>query len=128
EAFLADGDGKPLAELYEAAVRRADDVADRLRGEAERVERLAQLRHEVESFRGDGERLAEAEQDVSRRREALTSQWAAHWSFLDGPPLTPAEMRDWLDRQGEVVRLAEQHRSAAAKAAELRKTVGDQRA
>ncbi|MBV9999506.1 MAG: AAA family ATPase [Verrucomicrobia bacterium] len=97
--------GKSLVEAYEHAVAEADAAADRLRREAGRAAQLAQLlalREETE------ERLLDASRDVELllyRKGVLTGQWETAWSPSAIQPAPPREMRAWLGRCAEVLRV-----------------------
>lgn len=86
-----------LADAFVVSIERADTVADRLRREADRVATKAQL----DSRRNTVEKRLE---EVQRQRELLEhrqaeqqSNWEARWSASGIIPLTPREMRAWLD-------------------------------
>lgn len=97
--------GKPLVDAYEQAVAEADAAADRLRREAGRAAQLAQLfalREETQ------ERLLDAQREVElllHRKGVLTGQWEAVWSPSAIQPAPPREMRGWLGRCAEVLRV-----------------------
>ena len=99
-----------LEAAYAEAVRAADLVSDRLRREAERVAALAGF-------------LAAAERGVARlgtfgqqlaaleTKAAETGQeWIFAWTVSGVTPATPAEMRQWLRRHAELLRLAAERR------------------
>jgi uncharacterized protein YhaN len=96
---------KPLVEAYEQAVAEADAAADRLRREAGRAAQLAQLlalREETE------ERLLDAEREVELllyRKGVLTGQWEAIWGPIAIQPAPPREMRGWLGRCADGLRV-----------------------
>lgn len=88
------GKGK-LIELYPRAVRDADEVADRLRGEAEYVAMLAQyledrkrLGTEVEDGQVSGRRLKES-------AAAIESEWRAVWKPVLATPPSIEDARAW---------------------------------
>jgi len=120
---LGRAGARAAAEPFAAALRDADDLADRLRREAERSGRLANLtaaRHELD----EQLRLLERERDgLSQRRQAHAEEWAELWKETRVTQRTPAEMRAWLvdrRRAGEVatelereVALADERRTRA---------------
>ncbi|WP_431854388.1 AAA family ATPase [Azospirillum sp.] len=103
-----------LAQAYEEAVIRADDLVDRREREAQRVARFATLTRQ----RQDAERaLAAAEArlvDLDARDAVANVAWAALWAASGLAPQTPAAMRVWLQRKDGVVRLADAARKAEA--------------
>ena len=91
--------GAGLADAYEQAVRKADDLADRLRREANRVATRATLQanrlaseQQLAAIAGQ---LAEA--DAACRR--IEEEWLDCWRPARVEPLPPREMRPWLQRQ-----------------------------
>lgn len=93
-----------LPAVYEASVLLADQTADRMYREADRVRRLAGLMAGLEAIRA---RLAQLEQTaqaaMGQRAETLT-RWRDLWSPSGVDPLRPKEMRAWLLRFEEVRR------------------------
>ena len=85
-----------LTEAYEQSVVRTDQVADRLRREADRVARKAKLLSDEETRRIQSQRLkeqiGEAETELGKIQEA----WEQIWKSLGISPLTPREMRTWV--------------------------------
>jgi uncharacterized protein YhaN len=96
---LDDAAAATSRDTFLATMARADTLADRLRREAERVEKRARL---------DAE-LMETEQSVAReqvrRDEAVAAEadvagrWRDLWTRLEIEPLPPREMRVWRTRQ-----------------------------
>jgi uncharacterized protein YhaN len=89
---------KDLPDAYEHAVLAADDVADRLRLDAQRVQERASLeiqiynRHELLS--GLEGKLSEQAAD----RDKLDIAWQAVWKGIAGKVGTTKEMKEWLQR------------------------------
>jgi uncharacterized protein YhaN len=91
-------DGADLPDAFERAVTDADEVADRLRREAQRVHEQATMQARREACAG---RLAETETslaDLTARHRALEQSWQQLWRALGIDPLPPREMADWLGR------------------------------
>ncbi len=110
-AFLAEfPPAEDLGQAYAQSVARADAVADRLRRESARVAEKAQLMAE----RGKAERrqAALAAELAARRclRQDRWDAWRGGWQTAGIEPLSPREMRAWLQR----------HAALADRAAEIR--------
>lgn len=107
DQFLADfRPAEDLAQAYALSVERADAVSDRLRRESARVAEKAQLMAER---RNTDERLAAvAAQAASRQqqREQCLAQWRSVWQAAGIEPLTPREMRAWLQRHAALAERA----------------------
>jgi uncharacterized protein YhaN len=107
----APDDATELAGGYRRRVEQADTLADRLRREAERVERRARLNAELI----EADRLIEDDRtrcDQARAVEAdLLARWRDLWREARVEPLPPREMRAWRTRQqalaADAVRLGE---------------------
>ena len=112
--------GEEAGEAYEALVRRADDLADRLRREADRVARKAGLVADRARHRDRLERLASRLAEAEASRAEASAAWQAAWAPAGIEPGAPRRMRAWLqDRQGLVERLRElQERERKADALE----------
>jgi uncharacterized protein YhaN len=129
------GSDAPLVAGLEQAVQAADDQADRLRREAERVSTLATQAAERERLSAqlaqlDAQRAALEE--LASRGEAA---WLGAWRAAGIEPASPLEMRAWLGRQrllaDLVLGLSDAQREAslarderAALAAELARALG----
>jgi uncharacterized protein YhaN len=99
-----------LAAAFGSSVKRADEVADRLRREADRVAAKAKLLTDRD-VRTKQQAQLETDLAAAEKRFAETLQeWIRLWEPVDIVPRTPREMRVW----------AQNHRSLTAKAAEIR--------
>lgn len=86
----------PLSEAYEKNVGLADEAADRLRREADRVAGRASLVARTEPLSAQLEKLAQRGMALSGERDQLERDWSATWQPTGLSPLTPREMRSWL--------------------------------
>ena len=84
-----------LVEAYEASVHLGDEVADRLRREADRVAIKARLVSEQEAGRTGVERLREEMAQREAQLEETAEAWLRLWTPTGIAPRTPREMRAW---------------------------------
>ncbi len=117
-----------LADVYEESVHRSDEVADRLRREASRVAELAQQEtnkaHCAERLSADaGECKA-----LNDKRESRNEDWRNQWAStgIDNP-LSPTEMRAWLERYSELKQVAEEASEARQAVKRLRTRIAANR-
>ena len=96
EASELDPD-RPLADSFERAIERSDDLVDRIRRESDRVATLAGLRRQREQKDQELAELERSEQGRQGRREQLDSEWCTAW---DGSGL---EVRDWAAMKDTLV-------------------------
>ncbi len=89
---------RPLPEAFETRVVDADDMADRLRREADRVQKQASLVAALADARRRTEGLDSELQECVGQRQRLDGEWMRLWETTGVTPLSPREMRAWLDR------------------------------
>jgi hypothetical protein len=99
-----------LSEAYRASVCDTDEIADRLRREADRVAVLARLLAEQADHAKRTQQLREALAEAGKRRAILSGEWVALWQPAGIAPRSPREMRAW----------AQEHKALAARALEIR--------
>ena len=121
-------DPPKLAEAFEAGLRSADDLADRLRREADHVAVQAQRRAAVRALQA---KIAVKSGELDRKRAARTAcleAWAEAWRPLAIDPGTPREMRDWvkIDRS-DLIQRAGRIRERRADVKRLSKRIEDLR-
>ncbi|MGD1076231.1 MAG: hypothetical protein ABR903_09195, partial [Thermodesulfovibrionales bacterium] len=104
EELRSFGGGKELPEIYEGAVISTDELSDRLRSEAERVHKYATLLAQAEKFDVQLQRSKEAEGEADQRLSQLEIVWRETWKGCNIHPLSPREMRCWLEKCQEIRR------------------------
>ncbi len=108
DAFLAKfSPGIDLASAYQQAVRAADDLADRLRRESERVATQAGLESDRSRVAKEIAGLEERADEAQRERQRAEQSWIECWQPLGIRPLPPREMRTWAQKQRALVQQAE---------------------
>ncbi len=127
-AFLERFDqGIELAEAYEITVRQADELADRLRREAERVANLAQLQARQAALETRAAALSTQSAEARDHQEQLERAWTECWQPSGIAPLPPREMRPWLSRRRALVEAAEAIRGAEQRVGQLRQRIEEHR-
>ncbi len=86
----------PLPAAYEGYVGQADNLADRLRREADRVAGAAALQAKAESLQGALAANDREIKGIELRAQELQAAWLAVWQPLGIGPLSPKEMSGWL--------------------------------
>ncbi len=89
----------PLAQGFEQSLQAADEQADRLRREAERVSLLASLAAEHEQLSAQQSSLSLQFEELEIARTEGLRAWQMAWRGAGIEPATPPEMRAWLQRQ-----------------------------
>ena len=111
----------PLSDALARAVKAADEHADRLRREAERVSTLAGLAAQRAQASAELALLEVRKRDVDEQQGALEKAWQAAFRAADIEPASPAEMRAWLARQRVLSELAERVQEARLELASVRR-------
>ena len=87
---------KPLPNAYEDSVAYADQIADQLRRESDRVAQIqtleAQLKGTVDTLR----EKKEEQRSLLENLSAFEERWRKVWEPLNIVPLSPQEMEEWL--------------------------------
>ncbi len=108
-----------LPSAYEQSVRHADDLADQLRLDSQRVADLAGLTTKRDQCRERLREQQDLQRDAARERNALAADWAAAWAPTRVLPLPPREMAAWLGKRDDLVGRIESVRDAQAQADRL---------
>lgn len=108
---------------YELLARRCDELADRLRREAERVQSKAAESAKREALGREAD-LKKGERDSAvAEREALNTEWSGLWAPSGAAVCDPIAMRNWLTEHERgcerLGRLREAERKEADLASEL---------
>lgn len=107
------------AAAFERSVADADRVADRLRGDAERVARAARIDEELAELARERAGLDLQLSDIAEQLTHAQGAWRELWAPLGIEPRTPREMRGWHARFSGIVDQARRWEEAAELAARL---------
>ncbi|HED13335.1 MAG TPA: chromosome segregation protein SMC [Gammaproteobacteria bacterium] len=117
EASVIDAE-RALPDAFEYRVIGADELADRLRREADRVHTKASLLAEQETVKQRAGEIAQQLDECAVEKKQIDTDWEALWSPCEIQPHTPREMRAWLDN-------LEKLRDRVAQLSTLRQQVSD---
>ena len=96
-----------VLEDYEHQVRNADAISDRLRYEADRVAQKAGLLSDQELHTNRLNQCCIKIETVNTQLENLVTAWKNLWKPLGFIPLSPKEMRSWLQCYNDLLNRAE---------------------
>jgi len=112
-----------LKDAYHRSVDEADQIADLLRTDADRVATKAKLQidrdQRLSRETGIEADIEQAEADLRH----IEDRWKATWEPLVLMPLSPVEMRDWLRQQQEISQVAKQIRAKQLEADHLQQRI-----
>ena len=109
-----------LADAYELSVQQADDMADRLRREADRVAKKATLLAESQMRKTQSMRLKEQLELAEAELAKINAAWVAEWKASGILPKSPREMRAWVQNQAVLAGRVADIREQKAKTGELK--------
>ena len=123
----ADGflEGEDLPSTYERRVSGADEVADRLRREADQVQRRAHLEARMEIQQATSAGIIERAQVDDDEQSQWDADWDAVWAPLRIDPGSPAEMKLWLVKAEKLRERIDKTREAENEAKRLAATCSD---
>ena len=104
---------------FEALMREADSIADRLRREAGRVSERARLVAELGHGRKGVAELEAAAAEEAAAVEVRRERWQAQWAPAGVVPLAPAAMQTWSTQRAQLLTLRGQIREDEGEAAAL---------
>jgi len=130
-AAVGQGDGLAgvdgLASAFEHSVEASDQIADRLRREADRVATHAQLLAQQADCEKRQALLADQRQSTAGRRETKLAEWTGLWQHVCAAPLLPREMRIWSRQHAELVQQSQALRRQQDRVKELEARIADRR-
>ena len=94
EEFVA---GLPLEEAYPNAVTAADDLADRLRTDAEAVAQLEEKRTQLALAEKALAEIQQPQDLAAEAKAALDAKWTETWEPCNLQPLSTREMMEWRE-------------------------------
>jgi uncharacterized protein YhaN len=86
----------PLPDAYEQSVTQADQTADRMYREADRVQKHAQLLAGIEAAEASLTALRGRREAAQASKDTLLVRWRELWAASGIEPLGPREMRAWI--------------------------------
>jgi len=97
-------ESEDLPGAFEKGMHEADDVSDQLRASAERVHQYASLLAEADKLDNLNNRLTAEGDQLAVQKDQFEQTWQASWQKCQIAPLTPREMRSWIDQCHEIIR------------------------
>lgn len=88
---------RALPDAFESRMITADELADRLRREADRVHTKASLLAAQESSNQRAGQVARQLEECNGEKKQIDADWEALWAPCGIQPRTPREMRAWLE-------------------------------
>lgn len=110
------------------AIAVCDDLADRLRREADRVAQRARNVQDQQAAQQKLELLQKQLDDLAARQSAVQTAWESEWSKCGISPRSPVEMLSWLQSHEQLVNLMPDLRAVSHRASQLKEEIASCRA
>jgi uncharacterized protein YhaN len=110
QAQIKSGSLVPLHESFEDQLRRADEIADLRYTHAKDVAIHDRLTKELELAVAEQKRIELDLSELASAETKLRKRWASEWRDLDSDPLSPAEMREWMQSRKAMLEQVDQRR------------------
>jgi uncharacterized protein YhaN len=106
EAIKRAGSSSTLAEVFADHLHKTDEIADVRFANASQVVIHDRLVKEIASSRADQQSIEKEREQTEEAERLQVERWNREWSELGTVPLSPAEMKEWLQqRQAILVQL-----------------------
>ena len=102
------GDSFPLGPNFATRLRLADEIADVRFANAKDVAIHDRLVKDIETARRDQKRLAEETGRLENDDRELRQKWVREWPALGFIPLSPGEMKEWMQARQTILDRLEQ--------------------
>jgi len=89
--------GAPLEEAFPQTIAKADDIADRLREQAEAVAQAEEKRFQIAQSEKQNREAERKISELQSKFKKCQSSWEAAWLPCEITPRTPAEMEEWRE-------------------------------
>jgi uncharacterized protein YhaN len=110
DAQKQSGSDSPLAESFSEYLRHADEISDQRFANAKDVAIHDRLVKEINSFRGEKQRVEQELTTLEAEDRELRQRWTEEWGPLGLALLSPAEMKEWMQSRQVILDRTEQSR------------------
>ncbi len=102
---LADDPHAPAADRFLLAIQHADDCADRLLRDSDRVAALERARTQQRNAEADASQIAKSRERLQTDQIEFDNAWRELWAAAGVRPQAPAQMLEWRQRYDELCEL-----------------------
>ncbi len=100
----------PLPQAFVEHLRRSDEIADLRFTHAKDVAIHDRLAKEIELAGAEQQSIEQELAELKTAENNLRKRWASEWKGLGSEPLSPAEMREWMQSRKTILDRLEQRR------------------
>jgi len=110
EAQTKSCSSAPLPQSFAEHLRRSDEIADLRFTHAKDVAIHDRLTKEIELAGAEQQSIEQELAALETGESKLRQRWASEWRGLGSEPLSPAEMREWMQSRKAILEWLEQRR------------------
>lgn len=99
-----------LPELFDEHLRRSDEIADLRFTHAKDVAIQDRLTKEIELAATEQQSIQQEIAELERTENEIRERWVSEWRALGSDPLSPAEMKEWMQSRKAILERLEQLR------------------
>jgi uncharacterized protein YhaN len=110
DAQKQSGSSEQLPGAFTEHLRRADQTADLRFANAKEVAIHDQLVKEIDSARLEQQRIERELERMESEDDGLRQRWAGEWHALGSAPLSPSEMKEWMQARKAILDRLQQAR------------------
>lgn len=110
KAHKQSGFSESLPDALTSQVAHADRIADLRFFRAKDVAIRDRLVKQIETGQAEQQRLEAEMSSLKRQEKELRQRWKKEWRGLGADPLSPAEMKEWLQQRQTILNRLEQSR------------------
>lgn len=112
-------DGQAIEDAYEDSVHEADTVADKMRIEASKVGEKNKILADIKNCQKKMVELENEGKVINGQLEKWETNWNELWSPSAIIPLTPEEMREWLNKHAQIKGMVQEYEKLQNSLSEL---------
>lgn len=122
DTLLAYSQEADLPTVYETKIRQADNIADRLRLDADQVVKRAELETKIDGLASQINDLSAVYEKYKKDQANFNIRWSNLWKPLNITAGTPREMKQWLLKTERLIEKIQTAKSVSANQKKLSAT------
>ena len=105
--------------VFAQQVRRCDEIADSRFSNAGMVAIHDRLTKEIDAAQDEQRRSVQESAELTKTEDQLRQTWTKQWPALGAAPLSPVEMKEWMQSRAEILASLKQSREKENEIREL---------
>ncbi|MGO4887622.1 AAA family ATPase [Anaerobacillus sp. MEB173] len=115
--------GLPVDHAFEKSVYETDDIADKMRREAEKLGEKNKFIADIETSENKVIALTKEQGQIEEKIKQWDEEWKNHWKVITREPLSPEEMLEWLEKYESILTIIREKQAIETEQRELEDTL-----